>query len=353
MQPNGAWGLCGVGNSTRGQFGVRAGIPSELSAKDLAGRVERPGMFLHVVRDAHVHFLTYSFFQKLAQEAGLTEPDGTGSVEQAGEVLGWEMPENDPGWLGGRWVAEMDRHRVTQSIVFGSLPGEEYPVGAACRAYPDRLVGFSMINPVGADKQQCIAELVDQGLKGALMFPALHGYRMSDRQLYPLYEEAEKHKMILFVHCGVLKIAFRTKLGLPSPFAGELANPLELQRPAASFPGLKFIVPHLGSGMLRELLMVADQCDNIYTDTSGIGGWARYLPGETPASVLRHAVGVMGIERILFGSDSSFFPRGFRTDIAQKQLETFAEAGFGHAELEKVLGKNLETVLSASATASV
>lgn len=306
-------------------------------------------MFLHVVRDAHVHFLTYSFFQKLAAEAGLKEQDGTGSVEQAGEVLGWEMPENDPAWLAGRWVAEMDKHRVTQSIIFGSLPGEEYPVGAACRAYPGRLIGFSMINPVGADKKQAIRELTDQGLKGALLFPALHGYRMSDRHLYPLYEEAEKHGLCLFVHCGALKIAFRTKLGLPSPFAGEMASPLELQKPAATFPGIRFIVPHLGSGMLRELLMVADQCGNIYTDTSGIGGWSRYLPGMTPASVLKKAAEVMGIERILFGSDSSFFPRGFRTDVVQKQLEAFAEAGFGHNELEKVLGKNLEAMLNAQA----
>ncbi len=303
-------------------------------------------MFLHVVRDAHVHFLTYSFFQKLAAEAGLKEADGTGSVELAGEELGWEMPERDPAWLGGRWVAEMDKHRVAQSIIFGSLPGEDYPVGAACRMFPDRLIGFSMVNPVGNDKRAIIRELADQGLKGALLFPALHGYRMSDRMLYPLYEEAEKHGLCLFVHCGALKIAFRTKLGLKSPFAGEMASPLELQKPAATFPGIRFIVPHLGSGMLRELLMVADQCANVYTDTSGIDGWARYLVGETPVSVLKKAVEVMGIERILFGSDSSFFPRGFRSDIAQKQLTTFAEAGFGHTEMEKVLGQNLQALLN-------
>lgn len=306
-------------------------------------------MFLHTVRDAHVHFLSYTFFQKLAAEAGMKEPDGSGSVEQAGEHLGWEMPESDPAWLGGRWVAEMNKNRVAQSIIFGSLPGEEYPVGAACRMYPDRLIGFSMINPVGSDKRAAVRDIADQGLKGLLMFPALHGYRMSDRQLYPLYEEAEKQGLCIFAHCGALKIAFRTRLGLKSPFAGEMASPLELQKPAATFPGIRFIVPHFGSGMLRELLMLADQCGNVYTDTSGIGGWARYLPGMTPAGVLKHAVDVMGVERILFGSDSSFFPRGFRADVAQQQLAAFAEAGFGNDELELVLGKNLETMLNGQA----
>ncbi|GMU56098.1 MAG: hypothetical protein AMXMBFR33_52440 [Candidatus Xenobia bacterium] len=302
-------------------------------------------MFVHVVRDAHTHFLSYSFFQKLALEAGLIEPDGTGSVAQAGERLGWEMPDPDPAWLAGRWVSEMDKNRVSQSIIFGSLPDEEYPVGAACRAYRDRLIGFAMVNPVGSDKVEAVQRVVDQGLKGILLFPAMHGYRASDRALYPLYEAADEHRLCIFVHCGALKVAFRTRMGLSSAFSGEMANPIELQKPAASFPNIRFIVPHLGSGMLRELLMLADMCDNVYTDTSGIGGWARYLPELTAVTALKKVVEVMGVERILFGSDSSFFPRGFRTDVVQQQLEVFAQAGFGHGELEKVLGGNLQRVL--------
>ena len=60
-------------------------------------------------------------------------------------------------------------------------------------------------------------------------------------------------------------------------FDGSFANPLHLQRPAAEFADAKFIVPHLGSGLLRELLMLADQAPNVYADTSGVAGWATFF----------------------------------------------------------------------------
>ncbi|TMK43198.1 MAG: amidohydrolase, partial [Actinobacteria bacterium] len=49
----------------------------------------------------------------------------------------------------------------------------------------------------------------------------------------------------MFVHCGVLKVGFRTALGLPCPFDPQRANPLDLQRPAAEFKRINFIIPHL------------------------------------------------------------------------------------------------------------
>jgi hypothetical protein len=154
---------------------------------------------------------------------------------------------------------------------------------------------------------------------------------------------AEKRRMLVFVHCGVLKVGFRTKLGLPSAFDGTLGNPLSLQRPAAEFPNLKFIVPHLGSGLFRELLMLADQAPNVYTDTSGIGGWAKYLDGNpTRAAVIRQAVEVMGAGRLLFGTDSTFFPRGWRRDVFDQQLAVFAEAKLSAEDVALILGGNLE-----------
>jgi predicted TIM-barrel fold metal-dependent hydrolase len=98
--------------------------------------------------------------------------------------------------------------------------------------------------------------------------------------------------------------------------------------------------------LLRELLMLADMAPNVYADTSGVGGWAKHLPGSpSPASVLRQAINVMGAGRILFGSDSTFFPRGWRRDIFEQQMKIFDEAGLTADEVKQILGGNVEGLL--------
>jgi predicted TIM-barrel fold metal-dependent hydrolase len=161
---------------------------------------------------------------------------------------------------------------------------------------------------------------------------------------------ANRHQLNVFVHCGVLKVGFRTKLGLPCAFDAMLSNPLALQKPAAQFPRARFIVPHLGSGYFRELLMLADTSPNVYADTSGVAGWAKYLDGSpTPAQVLRQAVTVMGAGRLLFGSDSTFFPRGWRRDVFDQQLRMFEEAKLSADDVTKILGRNLQDLIAPAA----
>jgi predicted TIM-barrel fold metal-dependent hydrolase len=111
---------------------------------------------------------------------------------------------------------------------------------------------------------------------------------------------------------------------------------------------VRFIVPHLGSGMFRELLMLADSAPNVYADTSGIGAWGKYLEGRpTEAQVLRHAVDVVGAERLLFGTDSGWFPRGWRRDVFDAHLEVFEDAHLDAAAVGAILGGNLERLLGA------
>jgi len=70
------------------------------------------------------------------------------------------------------------------------------------------------------------------------------------------------------MHCGVLTVGIRRKLVLGSPFDMRFSNPLDLHGLALRYPGVKFIVPHFGAGYLRETLMLADLCPNVYLDTS-------------------------------------------------------------------------------------
>ena len=91
----------------------------------------------------------------------------------------------------------------------------------------------------------------------------------------------------VFVHCGVLSVGVRKKLGLPSRFDLRLGDPLSIARLALAYPRLPFIVPHFGAGMLRETMMAADACPNIHVDTSSSNNWIRYAPGWTLPGVFK------------------------------------------------------------------
>jgi len=80
---------------------------------------------------------------------------------------------------------------------------------------------------------------------------------------------------VVYVHCGMLSVGFRKKLGLPSHFDMRFSNPIDLHAVALSFPHLPFVIPHFGAGYFREALMVADMCPNIYFDTSSSNQWMK------------------------------------------------------------------------------
>ena len=66
--------------------------------------------------------------------------------------------------------------------------------------------------------------------------------------------------------------------------------------------------------------MAADQCRNIHLDTSSSNGWMRYHPGLTLEQCSARRWPSSGRERLLFGTDSSFFPRGWQKGVYDAQL---------------------------------
>jgi uncharacterized protein len=137
-------------------------------------------------------------------------------------------------------------------------------------------------------------------------------------------------------------VGVRKKLGLPSRFEARFGQPLDVQTLAAASPRVPFIIPHFGAGFLREALMAADMCTNIYLDTSSSNGWMRYSPGLTLESVFRQALQVLGPERLLFGTDSSFFPRGWQRPVFDSQMATLDRLNLNAADVDLILGGNFD-----------
>ena len=93
-----------------------------------------------------------------------------------------------------------------------------------------------------------------------------------------MFEAAAAAGAAVFVHCGVLTVGVRKKLGLPSRFDLRLGDPLAVARSRSGIPQVPVIMPHFGAGIFREALMAADQCPTIHLDTSSSNSWIRFTP---------------------------------------------------------------------------
>ena len=297
------------------------------------------------VCDAHVHFFSSRFFDTLGAQKGLPVDARVDIVVGA---LGWDDP-GSPDALADRWVTELDRHGVARATLIASVPGDEASVAEGVGRHPSRLVGFFMLDAAAGDAvdraRRAVGEL---GLRGICLFPAMHHVAIDDERVLRIVEVAAANPgTAVFVHCGVLSVGVRRKLGLPSPFDIRKGDPLALIRVALAFPSVPFIVPHFGAGLLREALMLADTCPNVYFDTSSSNSWIRYTPGLTLEAVFRAALAVAGASRLLFGTDSSFFPRGWQRPVYEQQKAIVDGLGLSAADAELVLAGNFERLFPA------
>jgi len=158
----------------------------------------------------------------------------------------------------------------------------------------------------------------------------------------PILECVADHRAAVFVHCGAISVGVRKKLGLASPFDMRYSNPIDLHPVALHFPQIRFIVPHFGAGYLREALMLADLAPNVYLDTSSSNRWMAYDPsGLDLRTVFRRALEVIGPTRLLFGTDSSFFPRGWQTEVFEQQTKALYELALDEPDVRMILHDNL------------
>jgi predicted TIM-barrel fold metal-dependent hydrolase len=260
--------------------------------------------------------------------------------------LGWDDP-GDPEALADRWVRELDANGVHRAALIASVPGDEASVAAAVARHPTRIVGFFMVDPSAADAPaRTRRALTDQRLSGVCLFPAMHHVPLDDDRTWRVVEAAAACPgSLVFTHCGLLSVGVRDKLGLPSRFDLTLGDPLALSRLALAFPTVPFIVPHFGAGRLREALTAVGERGNVHLDTSSSNSWIRQTPGLTLAAVFETAIAAAGTSRLLFGTDSSFFPRGWQRAIYEGQKAILEDLGISDHDRSLILGGNFERLV--------
>src|SRR5688572_13888432 len=300
--------------------------------------------------DFHTHFFSRTLFEALAAASPLSG-SAAERLERVTRSLGLALPPADHGEHLARWQDEMERHGISHLVSFASAPEEEEVLAALVPGAEGRISFFAYADPRQPDAAARLAGLLENGkVRGPLFFPALHHYRLDSPEAARMFEVLDAHCAPAVVHCGLLRMPLRERFGLPLAVDLQLANPLDLVRPAEHFQRVTFVVPHFGAGFLRETLLAGAQCRNVYVDTSSSQAWLATEPaGLTLVDVFERTLAVFGPERILFGTDSSVFPRGWRRELLVAQREALGACGVREEDRARILGLNAAQLLRLTA----
>jgi hypothetical protein len=240
-----------------------------------------------------------------------------------------------------RWAGEVEKHGLRAAVMVSG--GGNDTLARLIQPYRGRLYGMahhSLADPdAGPELRRAVEELGLVGLK--IIAPGLQ-IGLDDPALEPLWGYCESRALPVLIHFGWLG----TGGGI---VAGPNVDPLILYETASRHPGAPFIIAHFGCGYWKETLQLAWSCPNILVDTSGSNQWTRWMPYELSLEDLfRRAYETVGPGRMVFGTDSSWFPRGFSVRYLEKQVQVCRSLGFREDDLAAIFGGNAARLLRIS-----
>lgn len=296
--------------------------------------------------DVHTHFFSRVFFETLAAASPLSGDIET-RMARVCRTAGIELPHANTREHVARWLGEMNAYGLRNLVSFASVPEEASVLAEAAAASDGRIVPFLVVDPARPDAVERLdLALSRHGFRGALFFPAMHRYRLDGPEAAEVFSVLARYRATAIVHCGMLQVRLRDLFGLPRGYDLKLADPLALIPVADAHPDATFVIPHFGAGLFRETLIAGTQCANVLVDTSSSNSWRSTQPQSLElADVFERTLKVFGPERILFGTDSSIFPRGWRRDILLAQREALGACGVSEKDRGRILGGNARDLL--------
>ncbi len=232
-------------------------------------------------------------------------------------------------------IEAMDRDGIQASVTFGfpwkqpnlMRRSNDY-VLEAMTIYPDRLLGFVCLNPELPEALEEGERWLKAGMRGmgeiALYMPLAEG-SFVDR-MRPLVEMATRWKVPVLIHTS-------EPVGHQYPGKGHLPFN-ELYKLIKLFPSTIFILAHWGGGLGWYQLMkreVKEVLTNTFFDTAA-------SPFLYRPEIYEHAIKIMGIEKILFGSDYPLLP-------LNRYLNDMSQAGLTKKQQTAILGGNSQRLL--------
>lgn len=264
-------------------------------------------------------------------------------------------------------IADMDKNGVdVQVLSFSSglaeLPAEEAValsrlandrLYAAMQKYPGRFAGFAQLpeqDPKEAcrELERCMNEL---GFFGWNTFSNFGDSHLDDPQYFPILEKAAELGAVIYLHPDA-PIKDPRFQGLGGQVMGSLGFTLDTTLTVIrlicsgvfdKLPNLKLILGHLGEGIPFYLDRLCSKTDNVKQRYPAINehGIQYYFEhniwmtnsGNLSEPAFRCAKEVVGLDRILFGSDYPY-------ECLEQAVRFTDNLQLSHEELEAVYSEN-------------
>ena len=240
--------------------------------------------------------------------------------------------------IADRWATELEAKNV-RWIVFVTGQSNDLLAGVV-RRHPDRFIGYAhhQLEPgAGNELRRAVDEL---GLKGYKLLGPTTPLPFEDPSVRDVWEFCAERRLPVLIHFGFLGRG-------GGVVSHPRMSPLSLFDVARDFPEIPFIVPHFGAGYWQDLLALCWSLPNVYVDSSGSNQWIRWMPYTlTLEDLFRKAFETIGPARVLFGTDSNAFPRGFAQRYLEEQLRVCYTLNLSETEIAKVFGGNAASLLN-------
>ena len=273
-----------------------------------------------MIIDAHTHI----FPEKISQNR-----EKYFSAEPAFKQL-YQSPKSR--LIGAReMLASMDASHVDKTVIFG-FPWQnplffkqhnDY-ISEVVSRYPERFIGLGCFDPFSDEA----AEEAGRGLQngalsgiGELAFYQSGIEKASLKKLEPVMEICRAFDLPVLIH---------TNEPIGHAYPGKTPNTLaQIYQLIRTFPQNKIILAHWGGGLFFFALLkkeVKDSLKNVYFDTAA-------SPYLYDTAVYRLAIELVGIEKILFGSD-------FPLLSPARYFDEMQTAGLSQQEMQQICGLN-------------
>lgn len=232
------------------------------------------------------------------------------------------------------WIAAMDRLDIEKTVFMATSRLNDDFIEFINSS--DRLVGFAKMNPTSDDAIPVLKKEIEAGMKGVKLYASEGEFDVGSKEAYPFYKYCEEHQIPITIHFGVT-------IGWSSDL--RTGNPLLISRALKDFPELRFTIAHFGAGFFREVLMLRYKQPNLAVDTSGTNNWLVHQDSNmTLKEVFKKAIEVFTPEGLIYGSDTTIFPDGYRDHILKEQTDILKELGLSKVDTDKIMYGNAKRI---------
>jgi uncharacterized protein len=243
--------------------------------------------------------------------------------------------------IGAReMLVAMDNAQVNKSVVFGFpwkntrlfMLHNDY-ISETVNRYPDRFIGLGCFDPfsdgVAAETHRCLQKGGLSGI-GELAFYQFGIENSSLPRLEPVMEICRTLNFPVIIH---------TNEPIGHVYPGKTPNTLaQIYQLIGAFPQNKIVLAHWGGGLFFFSLLkkeVKQRFKNVYFDTAA-------SPYLYDLNVYRLAIELVGVGKILFGSDFPLLP-------APRYFDEMKAAGLSVQEMQQICGLNAAALFNVDA----